>query len=121
MRSGLWRLWVVHVAFVGLYALVAWDRWGAVREGHPFFTSLWVDLAVTAPGILVALGLSRALNGRLRYPAERLLIWTFAELPALVGLVGFLAGGTTPQLAWHLGLTLVLLATTAPKRDIEAG
>jgi hypothetical protein len=117
---GLWRLWFIHLAFVGLYIVVAWSRFDTVREGHVYFTSVAVDLTVTLPSVAVALVLPRVLGGRVRYRGERLLVWTFAEFPVLVGLVGLLSGGTLPSFAWHIGVTLVLMAWTAPRPQLQA-
>ena len=118
--AGLWRLWATHLAFVGLYGLVAYSRVDAGRDGHAFFTSLAVDLTVTAPSVLLALSLPHLLGGRMRYRAERLLVWTFAEFPVLVGLVGFLSGGELAAFVWHIGVTLLLMAWTAPKPQLQA-
>ncbi len=120
LDKGLWRLWFIHLAFVGLYVVVAWSRFGAVRQGHAYFTSVAVDLTVTLPSVAVALFLPRVLGGRVRYRGERLLVWTFAEFPVLVGLVGFLSGGTLPPFAWHIGVTLLLMAWTAPRPQFQA-
>lgn len=117
---GLWRLWAIHMAFTGLYALVAWSRAETDRAGHAFFTSVWVDLAVTLPSVVLALVLPRLLSGRVRYRGERLLVWTFAEFPVLVGLVGYLSGGTLQALAWHFGVTLLLMAWTTPVAGAQA-
>ncbi|MGK0348667.1 MAG: hypothetical protein ACI855_004759 [Myxococcota bacterium] len=98
---------------------MAWTRVGNLRNGHEFFTSAAVDLTVTLPSVAVALFLPRVLGNRVRYRGERLLVWTFAEFPALVGLVGFLSGGTLPSLAWHSGVTLLLMAWAAPMAQVQ--
>lgn len=120
MSTGVWRLWATHLAFVGLYIAVAWSRAGTPRVGHAFFTSVGVDLLVTLPSVVLALALPRLVRGRVRYPGERLLVWTFAEFPVLVGLVGFLSGGTLSGFAWHIGVTLLLMAWTVPRPQAQA-
>ena len=113
--EGLRRMWWLHIAFIGLYALVAWSRWDAPREGHAFFSSWAVDALVSLPAVVAVLLLRQRPPARLG-PAGRLLLHlSLAEFPALVGLVGFLAGAEAPWLAAHLGASLVLL--TLPPRQ----
>lgn len=111
--TGLARMWWLHIGFIGLYAAVAATRWSTERVGHAFFTSAWVDLLVSLPATVAVVYLWRRPPPRLGPGGRLLLHLSLAELPALVGLVGFLAGGELPWLVAHLGASLVLMTLPA--------
>jgi len=114
-------LWWVHVGFIGLYGLVMWDRWDAERIGAAFFSSVWVDLTVSLPAVVAFAVLPQALGQRLGSAGMGLARWSVAEVPALVGIVGFLSGAGVVWVMAHFALTWVLLVLSAPRPSRARG
>jgi hypothetical protein len=105
-------IWATHLAFVALYAAVAWDASDRVRDGGPFFTSAPFFLLFGAvPAVLAVVVPPRA---RLSADARGLLGWSLAEGPALTGVLSWLSGGGVVALGVGLGATAALLIALRP-------
>lgn len=108
-------LWWAHAAFLPLYALVAAHEASAARSGHPFFTGPAFPLLFAAPAAAGSLLLWPALAGRARASVALLWRWILAELPALVGLIGFLSGAPAAWVGAGLGASALLLLAAWPR------